>query len=143
MLAELLNGRCSFIFTNLFTHTTTLTSILIIPLFQSIFTSPFHPCLFRKSTLQFPLTLPYSIAQQFFAVVFLCTTIPTIFTKNIFPTCIRLHQGTRELESLVKTYTALIPPFFLKVWAAITVLTIIDSLLLRLGKSVYCRYLYL
>ena len=56
-----------------------------VPLLQSIFTSLFHPDLVSKSYLQFPLTLPSSIPQQFCTSLFLRTTIPTIFTKNIFP----------------------------------------------------------
>ena len=57
-----------------------------VPLLQSIFTSLFHPYWFTKSSLQFSLTLPSSIPQQFFTSLFLRTTIPTIYTKNIFPT---------------------------------------------------------
>ena len=53
-------------------------------LLQSIFNSLFHSYLFTKSSLQSPLTLPSSIAQQFFTSLFLCTTIPTIYTKNVF-----------------------------------------------------------
>ena len=55
-------------------------------LLQSSFTSLFHPYLFTKSLLQSPLTLPFYITQQFFTSLFLRTTIPTIYTKNIFPT---------------------------------------------------------
>ena len=39
-----------------------------------------------KSYLQFPLTLHFSIPQQFFTSLFLRTTILAIYTKNIFPT---------------------------------------------------------
>ena len=54
-------------------------------LLQSIFTFLFHPYLFTKSSLQSPLTLPSYTTQQFFTFLFLHTTIPTIYTKNIFP----------------------------------------------------------
>ena len=54
--------------------------------FQSILTSLFHPSSFTKSCLQSLLTLPYYITQQFFTSLILCTTIPTIYTKNIIPT---------------------------------------------------------
>ena len=57
-----------------------------VPLFQLVFTSLFHPYLFTKSSLQSPLTLHSSIPQQFFKFLFLRTTMPTIHTKNIFPT---------------------------------------------------------
>ena len=57
-----------------------------LPLLQSILTSLFHPYLFTKSSLQFPLTLPSYITQQFFTSLFLRTIIPTTCTKNIFPT---------------------------------------------------------
>ena len=72
-------------------------------LLQSSFTSLFHPYLFTKSLLQSPLTLPFYITQQFFTSLFLRTTIPTIYTKNIFPTsnilpiqAVSSDQGARE-----------------------------------------------
>ena len=54
-----------------------------VSLLQLIFTSLFHPNLFKKSCLQ---TLPSYITQQFFTSLFSRTTIPTIYSKNIFPT---------------------------------------------------------
>ena len=55
----------------------------------------------------------------------------------------KLHQGARELGSLVRNDTDLISLFFLKVWAVITGLTLTDSLSLRLKKlvSLWWRYL--
>ena len=102
---------------------------------QSIFISLFHPYLFTKSSLQSPLTLPSSISQQFYTSFFVCTTIPTIYTKMFSlpqPLCqFRLPQGTKVLGGLLRTAT-----FFFKVW---TGLIITDSLSLRLWKLVYCR----
>ena len=54
------------------------------PPLQSIFTSLFHPYLFTKSSLQFPLTRPSSIPSEFFTSLFLHTIIPTIYTKIFF-----------------------------------------------------------
>ena len=91
-----------------------------IPLLQSIFTSLFHTYLFTKSSWKPLLVLPSSMPQQFLISLFLRTTIPKIYTKNIFSTStfppLRLHQGTRELGNLVRIDTVLISPFFLKVW---------------------------
>ena len=113
------------------------------PMFQSsvktvlqlIFISLFHPYLFTKSSLQSPLILPSSISQQFYTSFFVCTTIPTNYTKMFSlpqPLCqFRLPQATKVLGGLLRTAT-----FFLKVW---TGLTITDSLSLRLWKLVYCR----
>ena len=114
-----------------------------VSLLQSIFIPLFCPHLFTKSSLQSSLTFPSSIPQQFCTTSFLRTTIPTIYTKNIFLpqpfSQFRLHQGTRELGNLVRTDTVLISPFFLKVWTAMTGLAKTDSSLLRLRKLVYCR----
>ena len=57
-----------------------------VPLFQSIFFSLYHPYSFTKSSLQSRLTLPFTIPQQFSPPCFLHTTIPKIYTKNIFST---------------------------------------------------------
>ena len=113
-----------------------------VSLLQSIFIPLFCPHLFKKSSLQSSLTFPSSIPQQFCTTSFLLRTIPTIYTKNIFLPPVsqfRLDQGTRDLGNLVRTDTVLISPFFLKVWTAMTGLTITDSSLLRLRKLVYCR----
>ena len=56
------------------------------PLLRSSFTSLFHPYLLTKLILQSTVTLPSSIPQQFFTSLFLRTIIPTIHTKNVFPT---------------------------------------------------------
>ena len=87
-LNSLQNGRRSFIFRALFVQTTThyILHQKSVPLLQSIFTSLFHPYLFTNSYLQFPLILPSSIPHHFFTFLFLRTTIPTIYTKNVFPT---------------------------------------------------------
>ena len=47
---------------------------------------PIHLCLFTNSSLQSPLTLPSSIPHQFLTFLVLHTNIPTIKTKNVFPT---------------------------------------------------------
>ena len=101
------------------------------------------PLLFHKIILAIPLiTLSASISHQFFTSLFLCTTIPAIYIKNIFPTSTilpiqvksRLSQGIRELGSLVRTDTVLISSFFFKVCTVITGLTI------SLRKLVFCRF---
>ena len=65
-------------------------------LLQSIFT--LHPYLFTKSSLQSPLTFSSSILQQFFTSFFLRTNIPTMYTKNIFPTStiLPVQTGSRD-----------------------------------------------
>ena len=73
----------SVFITKKFTQCKTLRTFKIGQL-QSIFTSISHPYLFTKSLR---LTLPSSISQQFFTFFFFFrSTIPTIYTKNIFPT---------------------------------------------------------
>ena len=74
-----------------------------VPLLESIFTSLFHPYLFPKSFLESPLTLYSYITHQFLTSLFSRTTIPTIYTKNIFHTWNILpiqaassDQGARE-----------------------------------------------
>ena len=97
-----------------------------VPLLQSIFTSLFHPYLFTKSSLQSPLTLPSYIIQQFFTSIFLHKSIPTIYTKNIFPTSniLPIQAASRDQRvSIVRTDTVVISPFFLKVWTVIGELT--------------------
>ena len=75
-----------------------------VPLLQSIFTSLFHPYLFTKSSLQSPLTLPSYIIQQFFTSVSLRATIPTIYTKNIFPTSNILPIQAASTDQEVREY---------------------------------------
>ena len=72
------------------------------------------------------------------------TTIPTMYIKNIFPSstifpiwAASSDQGARE--SFEDWHTVLISPFFIKVWAVITGLTIADSSSLRLRKLLYWR----
>ena len=89
MLNSTQNGRCSFIFTILLVHTTTSTiSTKNLFLYFSQFSPPYssYTCQFTKSSLQPLLTLPSSIPEQFLTSLFSSTTIPTIYTKNIFPT---------------------------------------------------------
>ena len=68
-----------------YNHLYNLHQKIVFPL-QLIFISLFHPYLFLKSFSQSPLTLPFSIPQQFFFSVFLHTAIPTIYIISIFPT---------------------------------------------------------
>ena len=100
----------------------------------------FHPYLFRKPSVQSPPTSPSSMPQPFFTALF-CVQPSKNSALNIFSLShpffqLRLPQGPMELGSLVRTNTVFISPFFLKVYAAITGLTIIDSLLIRLRKYV-------
>ena len=53
---------------------------------QLFFTYLFGPYLLIKSSLQSPLTLPFSTPQLFFTSLFLLTAIPTIYIESIFPT---------------------------------------------------------
>ena len=113
-----------------------------VPLLQSIFTSLFHPYLFTKSSLQSPLTLPSYIIQQFFTSVSLRATIPTIYTKNIFPTSnilpIQAASRYQDVREYCEDWHCLISPFFLKVWTVIAGLTHnTDSLSIRLKKLIY------
>ena len=93
--------RCTFIFTTLLVHTTNAAISRRKQFFY--FSQLLSPYATRtKPSLQSPLTLPSSIAQQFFAS-FLRTTIPTIYTKNIFPKSVissiqvaSRDQGARE-----------------------------------------------
>ena len=113
-----------------------------VPLLQSIFTSLFHPYLFTKSSLQSPLTLPSYIIQQFFTSVSSRATIPTIYTKNIFPTSnilpIQAASRYQDVREYCEDWHCLISPFFLKVWTVIAGLTHnTDSLSIRLKKLIY------
>ena len=113
-----------------------------VPLLQSIFTSLFHPYLFTKSSLQSPLTLYSYITQQCFTSLLLRTTIPTIYTKNIFPAskisaiqAVSRDQGTREYcEDWHCFNPSLLPQTMDSESSDIT-----DFLSLRLIKLVYCR----
>ena len=86
-LNSLQNGRCSFIFRALFLQTTTPTFSTKNPfLYFSKFSPPYSPLLVTNSSLQSPRTLPSSIPHQFLTFLVLHTNIPTIKTKNVFPT---------------------------------------------------------
>ena len=67
------------------------------PLLQSTFTSLF-PCFLTKSYLQSTLTLPSSIPQHFLTSLFLHATIPTSYTKNVFPTSATypIHAASKD-----------------------------------------------
>ena len=106
-----------------------------VSLLQSIFTSLVHPYLSTKSSLLSPLTLPSTIPQQFFTSLFLCTTIPTIYTKSI-----SLIQPFIQFRLRQGTDIVLISRFFLIVWTVITGLTITDSLSLRLRQKIGVLY---
>ena len=80
-----------------------------------------------------------------FTSLFLRTTIPTFYNKNILPTsAISSIQATsrdqRARESCEEWHCFNLSLFFLKVWAVITGLAITNSLSLRFRKLVYCRY---
>ena len=98
MLNYLQNGMCSFIFMTLVWMQPPLKSP---PKIHSSTSVNFHhavsPLLFKKSSLRFPLTLRFSIPQQFFTSLFFRTTIPATYTKNIFPT--PAIQQTQAMES--------------------------------------------
>ena len=65
----------------------------ILPLLP--LTSLFYPYFFIKPSLQSLLSFPSAIPQQFSTSFFLGTTIPVIYTKNIFPiSTIQPNQAT-------------------------------------------------
>ena len=111
-------------------------------LLQSIFTSPFHPYVFTKSSVQSPVTLYSYKTQQFFTSLFLRRTIPKIYTKNIFPTSKILPiqatsrgQGAREYCEDWHCFNLFLLPQSIDIAG----LTHNHWLSLRLIKLVYCR----
>ena len=143
MLNSLQNGRCSFIFPNptyAYNHRYNLHQTFV-PLPQTLFTFLFHSYLFAKSSLQSSLRLPTSITKQLFISH---QSTPNVLSLPQFPyqqfSQCRLRQGTRELESLVRTNTVLISLFFLKLRTVITGFKTTDSLSLRLRKFFYCSW---
>ena len=130
-----MNDRCSFIFITLLLHTTTLT-ISTKNFLQLISPSLFHPYLFIKSFLQFPLTLSSSKPQHFFHLPFFVYSDPYNQSLSQPFGQFSLCKETNEQRSLVRTDTDLISLFFLKVQTRITAT---DSILLKLRKFVYCR----
>ena len=135
VLNSLQNDRISLIFTTLLVHTTTPKISTKNPFLHfSQFSPPYFPLLVHKAilTILTSLALSFPNPQQFFAFLFLHTAIPTNYTKSIFLTSAfsqcRPCQGIIEQESLVRTDTVLIFPFFLKVWTRKVGLTITDSL---------------
>ena len=97
---------------------------------------PIPPLLDHKIILTIPTNTPFRYISAIFH-------LPKIYPKKYFLpqpfSHFRLRKGSRELGSLVMTDTALISPFFHKVYTVITELTITDSLSFRLKKLVYCR----
>ena len=87
-------------------------------LLHSSFTSLFYSYLFTKSFLQSPLTFPSYLIQQFFTSFFFCTTIPSIYTKNIFPTSnilpIQVASSYQKVREYCEDWHCLISRFFLK-----------------------------
>ena len=67
-------------------HATTLKSPLKIRSFTSVsFYLHIPPLLVHKIILTISTNAPFLYTSAFFTSLFLCTTIPRIYTKNIFP----------------------------------------------------------
>ena len=95
-----------------------------------------------KIILTIPTNTPFvytSAILHLFCVQPSQQSLPKIFSLSQPFSKFKLHQGTRELESFVRNGTVLISPFFPKLWAVITGVSITDSLWPRLIKLVYCR----
>ena len=123
MLNSLQYVRCSFIFTILFVPTTTPTiSNKSLFLYFSQFALPYCTLTCSKIILTIPTNTPFQQSTP----------------KNVSQ--FRLRQGTKELQSLLRSDPVLISPFVLKVCLAIKGLTVTDSLSFRLKRLVYCRY---
>ena len=110
------------------------------------FQLPILPLFVQKIILTNPTNTSYT--STIFPLSYFCVQASQKSTPKIFSlpqplSKFRLHQGTREHRSPVRTNSILFSPFSLKVWTVITGLTIIDSLLLRLRKMVYSRYYFL
>ena len=79
--------------------------------------------LVQKFMLTIPLTFPSSIAQQCFTSLVLRTTIPKIYTKNVFSAPaiwpIQAVSGVQWAREFYDIWNYLISPFFLKVWSVI------------------------
>ena len=131
MLNYLQNGRCYFIFT-------TLLGLCIQPPLQyppkiSSSTSvnfhiPIPPFLVHKIIITIPTITPFLYFSAIFPLFFLCKpsqqSIPKLLSLSQPLSQFGLHQGTKELGSLVTTGTVLIFPFFLRLWTVITGFTI-------------------
>ena len=162
MLNSLLNRRCTFIFTPLLMHAISPTSLLIHPSTSVNVDLPISALPVHKIILTIPTNTSFLYTSAIFHFPIFAYNHPNSLHRKHFPYlshlansgCIkgpgsigvlqpfsqfRLHQGTSELGTLVRTYTVLISPFFLVVWAVTTVLTIIDFLSLRLRKLLYYR----
>ena len=67
------------------------------PKIRSSTSANFHllspPLLVHKFILTIPLTLPFSIPHQSLTFLLLRTTIPTIYTKNVFPLSYLANSG--------------------------------------------------
>ena len=99
--------------------------------------------LFPKPSLQFPPISPTSVTHQLLSSLFLHTAMPTIFSKNFFPTLtiypIQTTSRDHEQGSLVRTDTVLISSNFSVLWTGIAALTLTDSLSFSLRKLFYCN----
>ena len=117
-----------------------------VPPLQLIFFSLFHSLLVQKTILTIPTNTNYlynsAVLKKkfpyFYRVPYLQSPSKTFSLPQPFSQ-FRLHQGTNEQGSLVRTDTVLISSCFSEVWAKIAVLTTADSLSLRPKKLVYCK----
>ena len=103
---------------------------------------PISPLRFNRIILTIPTNMPHLYTSSIFHL-----PIFTLFkqsTSKIFSITqlfsqFRLPRGIKDLWIFVKNETVSICSFFLKVWTAITGLTITDSLSFGLRKLVYYR----
>ena len=136
------SDRHSSIFTTLLVHTTNTTISTKNPF---VCFSQFSPHYFTLTCSKIHLYNPHQISLPLYLSNFLSLSfclqpfqpsMPKIFSQ------FKLRQGPSELGSLVgsllRTYTVVISPFYLKVWVVITGLTITDSQWVRPRKLIYC-----
>ena len=110
--------------------------------FSVSFHFPISPLLVHKITFKIPTNTPFLYNSAVFHSFFLCTTIPTIYTKNILPTSnilpIQAASRYQKVREYCEDWRCLISPFFFKVWTVIAGLTHnTDSLSIRLKKLIY------
>ena len=102
-----------------------------------------YPPNIRSSTSvnfqHFPYLRNFSTPYIFASVQPFQPSTPKIFSLLQSFNQFRLHEGTRELGSLVRTNTDLFSSLSLKVWTVTARLTITDFIWLRLRKLLYCR----
>ena len=96
--------------------------------FSVSFHFPISPLLVHKITFTIPTNTPFLYNSAVFHSFFLCTTIPTIYTKNILPTSnilpIQAASRYQKVREYCEDWRCLISPFFLKVWTVIAGLTL-------------------